>query len=78
MKNNHQYSLNTCCFSRYYFCEISQGCESTLLGIPTTPDMQNRPRRVVPVKCSADVKAKEELGGVFDESGDLERNEMLS
>ena len=28
--------LNICCFSRCYSCEISQGCESTLLGIPTT------------------------------------------
>ena len=25
-----------CCFSRCCFCGISQGCESTLLGIPTT------------------------------------------
>ena len=28
--------LNVCCFSKCYFCEISQGCKSTLLGIPTT------------------------------------------
>ena len=28
--------LNICCFSKCYFCEISQGCESTLLGIPST------------------------------------------
>ena len=28
--------LNLYCFSKCYFCEISQGCESTLLGIPTT------------------------------------------
>ena len=27
---------NICCFSKCYFCEISQGWESTLLGIPTT------------------------------------------
>ena len=28
--------LNICCFCKCYFCEVSQGCESTLLGIPTT------------------------------------------
>ena len=28
--------LNIRCFSKCYFCEISQGCENTLLGIPTT------------------------------------------
>ena len=27
--------LNICCFSKCYFCEISQGCESMLLGILT-------------------------------------------
>jgi len=40
--------------------------------------VQNRARKVVPVKYLAVVKAKEEIGGVFDESGNLERNEMLS
>ena len=30
--------LNICCFSKCYFCEISQGWESILLGIPTTSD----------------------------------------
>ena len=25
-----------CHFSRCFFCGLSQGCESTLLGIPTT------------------------------------------
>ena len=28
--------LNIRRFSKCYFCEISQGCENTLLGIPTT------------------------------------------
>ena len=28
--------LDTCCFSRCHFYEISQGCECTLLEIPTT------------------------------------------
>ena len=28
--------LDICCFSRCYFYEISQGCECTLLEIPTT------------------------------------------
>ena len=34
--------LNICRFSRCYFCGISQGWESTLLGIPTTPDGQTQ------------------------------------
>ena len=36
MKDNHCNFLLYADFSRCYFYEISQGCGSTLLGIPTT------------------------------------------
>ena len=38
--------LDICCFSRCYFYEISQDCESTLLEIPATVVQEYPPANI--------------------------------